>query len=127
MSGGKRKAELARRASLLAFGLILDLSERLDEAGVPPECAPSLEAALDLVWDLSVALARLEMVAENAGRIAASARSRLLDVVTEQHAGARLVPVPGPGKPGAGTSRLLSGDWKRWESEIGADESEGAS
>ena len=102
-----------KRAAKISFGLVLEMAERLDAAGIPPDKAPSLEQAVDLVWDLAVALAKLEKTAENAGRTAARARSRLLDVVTEQVAGARLAPV-------SGDMALPPGEWARWESELTA-------
>ena len=111
-----------KRAAAISFGLILDLAARLDDAGVPPDRAPSFDQCLDMVWPLAKRLARLERTAKDAGAVAARARSRLLDVVTEQVAGARLVPVSGdmalPPETGAG--QLPAGEWARWESELAA-------
>ena len=110
MKGGKRAAQLA-------MGLVIDLAERLDTAGVPADQAPSLDAAVDMVWPLAVALARLEKTAAKAGRTAAQARERLLD------AAVAAVSVPAAGVPGdvARTPGAPSaGDWRAWESELAA-------
>ena len=123
MSGGKRSAAIS-------FGLILELAERLDAAGVPPDKAPSLDECLGMIWPLAKRLAKLERTAKDAGRTAARARQRLLDVVTVQvAAAARLVPVSGDMAlpPGTGACELPPGQWARWEAELQvAAEGEGA-
>ena len=99
MKGGKRAKRLDRekRAAAISFGLITEMAERLDAAGVPPEKAPGLDEAIGMVWDLARELARLEQTAKDAGVVAARARAATLDVVTGHvAAAARPVPVSGP-------------------------------
>jgi hypothetical protein len=77
-----------RRAAAIALSLVIDLAERLDAAGVPPDRAPTLDEGLDAVWPLAKALARLEKTAARAGDSAARARTATLDCATAMFAAA---------------------------------------
>ena len=68
-----------RRAARIALGLVFELADRLEAAGVTAGCAPGLQEALDAVWPLARRLAKLEKAGKKAGRSAGRAREAVLE------------------------------------------------
>ncbi len=73
---------MSARAAAIAYGMVAEICERLEVAGITDQNAPSLDHALQMVWPVSKQLARLERTAETAGESAARARSASLDTAT---------------------------------------------
>jgi hypothetical protein len=73
---------MSARAAAIAYGMVAEICDRLEAAGVTEENAPSLDHALSMVWRCSKQLARLEQSAAAAGDSAARARAATLDAVT---------------------------------------------
>ena len=68
-----------KRTASIAFGLVIDLADRLVAAGVSPEQMPDLDQALRLTWPLARRLAKLERHGKDAGRTAVRAREAVLN------------------------------------------------
>jgi hypothetical protein len=67
-----------KRTARIAFGLIIDLADRLVAAGVSPEAMPDLDTAIRMTWPLARRLAKLEKHGQAASRTAVRAREALL-------------------------------------------------
>jgi hypothetical protein len=78
-----------KRTAAIAFGLVIDLAERLAAAGTDPERLPDLDEALCLIWPLAKRLAKFERHGKGSGMPAARAREAFL---TSAVAGCRGVP-----------------------------------
>jgi hypothetical protein len=79
---------MSARAAVIAIGIIAELADRLEAAGVTADYAPDLDTAMDHVYPLAKVFAQMEERAEQVSESARNARSSVLDAVVAAYVAA---------------------------------------